>query len=283
MKKSGLLMLVLALGLTFVGCNKDVALNEEVDHEGTFEELIQVKNGETKTLDIDGDGIEEDVTYTLNRISEDDYYGNATITVNDASYDTEGCSPVDTLIIAKTNAKDKDYKILVGDEGPSCDYTTEFLSFDGKNLKSLGQVGGILETPLYDFNEGLILNHDGTITTPERANIVQTWWYDANYEIGDDKVKLIKQDFYPVKYQTKLLMDYDFYTKPNVKSEKVTLEEGQEVEFTEIDNVEWTKMIYKDKFGEEHTAYLRVEDFFFVDGDDELTTVDLFENLCMAD
>ncbi|MCQ2748906.1 MAG: hypothetical protein MJ246_02595 [Clostridia bacterium] len=237
MKKLGLIILTLALGFTITGCNNSNVEVPEEEHEGTFEELITIKNGETKTLDINGDGKEENVSYTINKFADDEYYGNATITVDDATYETEGCSPVDTLTIAKTNTKDKDYKILVGDEGPSCDFTTEFLSYDGKNINSLGTVGGILDLPLYDFNDGLVLNHDGTISTPERADIVQTWWYTANYEIGD-KVKLIKQDFYPVECQTKLLMDYDFYTKPNVKSDKVSLEEGQELEFTEIDNVE---------------------------------------------
>lgn len=277
MKKLRYLILAVALGLIIVGCEK------KVEDEVAPEDLITIKAGETATVDIDGDGEEEEVSYTLNKFEEDETYGNATITVGEASYETEGCSPIDSLTIAKVSNKDSNYKILVGDMGPSDDFTTEFLSYDGKDLKSLGKVGGILDTPLYDLNGGLKLNHDGTITTSERANIVQTWWYDANYEITDDKVKLIEQDFYPVKYDTKLLQDYSFYVKPNVSADKVTLEKDTEIEFTEIDNEEWTKMIYKDKFGEEHELYLRVEDFYFVDGDDELTTLDLFDNLCFAD
>ena len=272
MKKLYLLLTMLSL-VSLVGCSKTNV--EETSN------IISINDGESVTIDIDGDKEDDLVTFGYLDI-EDGYIGNYAVNVNGDEYVLEACGPRDTMHLVKADANKNEYLIVLGEDGPSCDYASYLLRYKDHSFIELGSVGGVIDND-FEYSDSLVFNFDGTLTAPVRADIVQTWFYNANYEIKDDKLVKEEKDFYDVDYDTELLVDFEFYKEPNENSEKTLVRSETVMKFIGLDDEKWTKVSYIDLYGEEAVAYFPVYYFGYMDEEMEVMDTDVFKNLCMAD
>lgn len=270
---------VLALTLILTACKNTEIKDNEIGNDEEIE-IIKVNKLEDVMLDLDGDKKEEKVSYKVeNYLNSDERYSS--IIINDVEYRNQNFNPVDSLYITKLKNNDEGYVLLAGDEGASSDYTTQFFKYEKGKLIDLGKIGGIYDENLFGIN--IVINGDGTVKTKERADILQTWFYDAIYELKDEKLELVKQDFYDVDHQDITLIEYEFYKEPSKDKERVKINKGTEVRFVGTDNEKWIKLEYKNVYGEDSIAYFMVEDFFYIDKENNIKATDLFQNLVFAD
>lgn len=264
---------LLSITLLMTGCNDNKDIKDEI-------EILKISELEDMMIDLDNDGKEEKVSYKIqNYLNSDERYSS--IVINDNEHRMENFNPTPNLYITKLDIKKDGYTFLVGDEGASNDYTTQFFSYEKGNLIELGKIGGIYDEN--DLGVNLSINGDGTVKTKERADILQTWFYDATYELNDGKLELIDQEFYDVNHQVTTLMDYEYYKKPLQDAEKVKISKDTELKFIGIDNEKWIMFEYKNIYGEDVVAYFMVEDYFYIDKENNVMASTLFSDLVYAD
>lgn len=273
MKKLYLLLTLFCLML-LAGCNKTT-------NDSNEENIISLKRGESVKVDVDGDKEDDLVTFEYIDI-EDEFIGNYVVNINGDEFMVDACGPRDCMHLVKEDTRKKGYLIVIGEDGPSSDYASYIVRYNNHTFKELGKVGGVIDND-FEYSDSLEFHYDGTLTAPVRASIVQTWYYNADYEIKDDKIVKVEKDFYDVDYDTELLVDYNFYEYPNENSETLAVRSETILKFIGIDDEKWTKVRYLDLYGEETEAYFPVYYFCFMDENMDVLDSDVFKNLCMAD
>ncbi|MCQ2979054.1 MAG: hypothetical protein MJ245_04575 [Clostridia bacterium] len=271
MKKLYLLVAILSMTL-LVGCG-----NEKVSDDR--ENIIRLDNNCTAYFDVDGDGEDDEIGFT---VEEDDLVGHYTLTCNDATYKEDVAGPYTFCYLVRLDESKNEYVFDLQESGMSDDYASHFIGYNNGKLVDLGSCGGIYNS---DFKpqESIEFNFDGTFKTSERAQIVQTWFYDTTYSYDKDMIIKNEEDFYHVDYDTELLTDFEFYKEPNMNAEKTLVRSETIMKFTGIDNDIWTRVEYLDLYGEKAVAYFPVYYFCYMDENMETMTSDVFKDLIFAD
>lgn len=213
--------------------------------------------GETVEFDLNSDGKKEKITYTI--VAEDEWIDNATLTVNDQTYEMPFA--VDKYLICDIDPTDKYFEIGVSSYGPSADYMTDFLHYYNGKLVSVGAVADIPD----NMSKWFRINGDGTVNAEKQLHIFQSWAACATYKLDTVKGKLIeiKDMYYP--YGTELKDDFDtlyekiyserpasyttkainLYSEPNKNSKTVAFA-AQEYIASATDDINWVYLIGKD-------------------------------------
>lgn len=279
MKKITTYLLIFSM-LFLVGCAKEENnINDE--KEKTEVEMIKLSSGSSAALDIDGDGEQENVSFESVDM-EDGFIANYIVKVNDKTFEEQVCGPHTYCYLVKMDTSKDEYTFVLGQDGPSDDYSSIFVRYKNDELVKYGEVGGVIDNT-FMYSGGIEFNGDGTFVAPVRAEMVQTWFYNANYKIEKDKIVKEEKDFYDVNFDTELLVDFEFYKAPKDNAEKTLVRSQTNMKFIGIDDEKWTKVSYLDLYGEEAVAYFPVYFFCYMDEDMEVYDGDVFKDLCMAD
>ena len=245
-----------------------------------------VKADETVTADLDGDGADEEIVYTVKD-------GAAVLTVNGAEFgaDLEAagfyCDAPETAYFALVNIDRTDslLEIAVMDAGPSDDARTSFFRYGDGALRYLGNAQG------YVFNEdGTVADMSfrgfGSVNSYVRLSVLQTWFAKADWRVGEDGVTLAAQSvFEPINSVTEVtvLADLAAYEDADAASERATLAAGTALTLVATDNVQWVQV--EDADENSYWLQLNVEAPFNVelaDGSFAAST-EALEGLSMAD
>jgi len=227
----------------------------------------EVELGKGVNVDLDGDGINENVFYSL-----------ADFKINDISYkkdieDVYWDNPDQyTFIIVDLNKNDKQKEIVLKVEGPSDDPAAHFYTYQNGLIK-LGKAETALNYTSFD-GEG---NFYGDV----RLDILQTWFAPESWSLKDNKiVRNTGHIYYPNQYMdTEIVLKEELPVYELIDSEKMTTIKPQRVRITRTDNKEKCYVEAEDG----STGWFKVTEFFkLVDLDNKIAT-DVFEGLCMAD
>lgn len=278
MKKMFTLSLVLSLTL-LCGCSSDKT------REDSDLDIIEIKANEEVSFDVDGDGEDNLVKYDAKINDEFGYIETGKLVIDDNEYyPTNACTPTKVWHAVKLDTKDNYYTFMLGDEGPSCDDTTDYVVYEDGEFKELGVTEGrLISIDGKELNDGIVLKGDHIVNVPIRCSIVQTWWYNADYEISKDKFEKKEKDFYDVDYDTELLQDMNFYLEPSLKAKTTLVRKDTIMKFIAVDDEMWTKVSYLDIYGEPAIAYFPCYGGCFLDEDYNELTADYFKDLCFAD
>lgn len=144
--------------------------------------------GDEVEFDLNSDGENEKITYTISNDGEFDF---ADLSVNGMFHQIY--FPTESFLICDIDPTDKYYEIAVSSTGMSADYSTDFLRYDNGELYWIGNVNDTIdgssesEFNLVDsFGKSLKINGDGTITAAKRLSLFQTWYADADYRLNND-------------------------------------------------------------------------------------------------
>ena len=244
--------------------NKGRSHDEQSDNappEGMSGELIYpmaIPFGKSAELDLDGDGIKEEVCQTLNK----EGYRIESFTINGVEYidlvagiaDTEGLgilsnARVDSWYIADVLTSDQNLELMIFDGGPSGDPATMFFDYVGGELIYLGYV------PAY-VNE-IAFTGDGYFTANARLDVFQTWFaahkwsiFGENRSIKEEplvfyyvdfrfKDYVIGEEYFPSSETSTLLRDVKVFAEMDTESELRLLMKGEEIRILGTDNKEW--------------------------------------------
>jgi hypothetical protein len=237
------------------------------------------KSNETVSFDIDEDGTDELIKYTVGQDGLEFWQAKLSV---DGYQDVEidgGSFQPDYFIIIKFSDKYENKMNLIGiiDYGPSSDYLTNLYSIvdptgRGKSLVSVGSVTAEIVTPdkynendMNDFNYLAVLLENEGIEAPVRLSCMsQTWFGRSLYTYYTTYVSLIDNTKkYNVDYITKndltTAKDIKLYEIKDVNTNSITIKAGEKVHLTATDNSEWVEM-YSDDGGK---GWFSLKDFTF--------------------
>lgn len=268
---------------------KNEVVNNTLQITNKTEYPVQIPIGTKCFIDLDKDGSNDSVFYTVDTIKSGNHKSVISLKVNNTEYkdklfgelgfymDTANSKWYYIVDIDKT---DNFKEIAILDEGPSGDPQTYFLRYNGNELKYIGSI------PDFPREATCKFTGDGTIIASCRLSILQTWSAPMKWELDENgHLKEVYEDmYYPYNEYTdspapKLHKDFFIYTKRDLKAEKIMVSAGSKVTFISTDNKHWVCMKTED--GKEGWFYM--EDFSHIlnDGKQVESTL-IFENLYFA-
>lgn len=257
--------------------------------------VMPVSIGAAAVADLDGDGTDEVIRYSVNSayVVDDVWYESqpSLLTVNGTELlDLNGDNPMEPFDIWIENPAVGKYYIL--DLDPSdgklelalCDwgsndwlYTHLFHYEDGK----LVNIGGFSQFP---DSEGTELHGDGTVSTRTQFDVMMTWGGIVTFALQDGQVAQVKGEFVePHLYgelEITLRTPLTVYTSPDRSADTLTLEPSdQPVTFPLTDTEHWVLVRTAD--GTEGWAYF--EGFWMVENNGEIVEdTEVFDGLLFA-
>lgn len=258
-------LVVATVGWMFVGVS------------GFEEELVVMPSTTTigmAEVDLNGDGMVDRVTLT--KVHDGDASSQSfhlLLMVNDSTVDVPGYNPVGFIDIVDLDRSDSQYELAFSDMGPSSDYTTSYVAYDGTSLRLLGTIEGLSDQTEFPG--------DGTLTTISRAHILDTWFYRDTFKLVDGDLVRLKKEFYerltpnePMKVLDRLSLQ----TSPTNAAVATTLQAGDRVTITGCDDVAWCQV----KTTTGRMGWFSVENFNQIRGTGESAEA-YFEGLSNAD
>lgn len=251
---------------------------------------IAVRTGEQAKADLDGDGKDDTVEFSMKPDSTgNSYVPHLKIDGDDfgsvLEKDDVALSSLYGAVyyIVDLDISDKYTEIAVLDDGYGDTGATSFFRYNGKKVTFLGKVGDELLGNTCDAQG------DGTVSAAERIDILETAEAGFTYELRSGELKRRTDDWYvidqsnvPESYRShKILRKVTAYEYKDRGSAKTVLTPADgPVSFTETDNEHWVKV--KTASDKEYCIYL--EDRTTVDTDGKkIDTADIFDNLYLAD
>lgn len=250
---------------------------------------IEIPIGESYMVDLDNDGIEEEVYYNaveVNRDTQEPEY--------EISFEINN---VDNINVLKKS--ERNFGGIFSEEKPGYpfntipihDYNQDYYIVDidvRDNYKEIAfeldypDVGGLIYFFRYDtggiecigllysyggINYGTYINGDGSITVESSTNLLtpHRWIIEEKYKINDEgKLKYVEETFYEGKNFSQssqshtLLIDLPVYESPDKNSNSKKLTGGTKVNFFRTDNKNWVSL----------TTENEEEFWFYIDGID---------------
>ncbi len=289
------LALVLAVVFSFSSCGKEKTEKpDEVQYpdnavmiDQTSKMPVHIPSGNPAVVDLDGDGKDDVIEYTLDSSDDTSSPVASSFTINgtefkDLLYDdflmTMDSPWGDGFYIVDIDTKDNLLEIAILDEGPSSDQVTFFFRYSEGELTYIGDIPDFPESKTCSFTG------DGTITAQLRLSVLQTWWAPATWRLNElDRLQQESQTAYvPYEEWSKsvLLEDLPLLSAKDQTSDTIIAPKGSDVIFTETDNIHWIKL--KADGGVTGWFYLNDYSTLMVNGEPR-ETVEIFKNLLFAD
>ncbi|MBQ6887908.1 MAG: hypothetical protein IJN54_10385 [Lachnospiraceae bacterium] len=274
----------------FVAEANESGYTELVEDDFAEHKIIAVPAGFPCRVDLNSDGISEDVIY------EPQSSDGINVELLFAIYPGSEClTPVsewkgevpqmispsaDFFFVVDLDSKDDYREVVILDEGFSDDPEFRFMRYQDDAIVYLGSV--FTDSP---YNE-LMINGNGKITGSGRLSIFQTWNAPFTWELEGEKIRLVEEEwYYPYNdsvtgQDVKQIKKMTVYSEPDLGAEKMALEPSDAtVTFGATDNKNWLQFFRED--GAEGWIYLNRQVFMEVDGE-EVPTEKVFENLHFA-
>ncbi len=281
--------------------NSDDPSGDPEDQPGANDPALEfpivLKCGESFSIDLDGDGAEEEITYIPSRDGEDFPWEFDSLTINgeefrDSIYDDEfytDCLVTDYWAVTDIDSSDGALEIALMDYGPSDDNVTYFFRYTDGKPEYIGYVPGFVYNGYSDSSD-MTFPGDGTVDSYMRLSVLQTWWAPASWKPGDERCfDLIAQELY-----------YPFAGKPgsdvtvtspivgyagrSADSERTVISAGTELTLAATDNREW--ILAKTGDGRELWLHLNAQDGYAYEIETERgyeSGALVLDGLCMAD
>jgi hypothetical protein len=244
-----------------------VESKKEISNSSTY---IEVPINTSYEIDMDGDGKKDVVKAIMNGLEE-----GIIIQVNDATYESNqvfGIFAAETYAIVDVDEEDSFKEIIVSDYGPSSDFLSDYLYYDGKNIIDMGVTGGL-------HNDGISIHGDGTLTSMLGLSVFQTWYGEEEYCLTENhKLSRVPQKLYNTNFPLTTKLDIKLLAEADGASKSFTVEANQAITLIGTDNEEW--ILVKDKNGQE--GWFKT-DLTTLGVPTDLDLLEIFDGVCLAD
>lgn len=134
--------------------------------------------GTTVSYDLNGDGIDEDITVDAQECAE------GQLTIGNISMKFDAISPTGYFTVINVDQAQKILLVGISDYGFSDDDMTVLYAYDGAQIGEIGFFEDILGKNSYD-RSGATCHGDGTISARVRMDILGTWMAMGLYRMGE--------------------------------------------------------------------------------------------------
>lgn len=139
-------------------------------------------------FDLDGNSVNDPFVFAATA-SIDGGLHVFTVTVGASTCRVNGSYIYGTCSVVDLDTSDAYLEIAVPEMGPSGDFATHFLWFDGAEVRTAGTVPG--SRPHIDGT--------GVVHSYARGNVLQTWFFPADYRLTPSRtLEFVERDLYPM-------------------------------------------------------------------------------------
>lgn len=161
--------------------------------------LVELPAGQTVTVDLDGDGQEEEVYYPAEKSAVENTSTEITLMIRGEKF----LLTVDENIIRESiglvdiNSEDGKYELAIRATGPSDDYVTAFYRYENGEIKEIGRTGCVIDRDSMNTWKAY-LNGAGSIYGERTLGILEIRQLDARWELDSktDTLKLYEEKNY---------------------------------------------------------------------------------------
>ena len=161
--------------------------------------LVELPAGQTVTVDLDGDGQEEEVYYPAEKSAMENNSTEITLMISGEKFRLT----VDENIIRESiglvdiNSEDGKYELAIRATGPSDDYVTAFYRYENGEIKEIGRTGCVIDRDSINTWKAY-LNGDGSIYGDRTLGILEIRQLDARWELDPktDTLQLCEEKNY---------------------------------------------------------------------------------------
>ena len=134
--------------------------------------------GTTVYYDLNGDGIDEDITVNAQE------YADGKLTIGNTSINFPAINPTGYFTVINVDQSQKILLIGISDYGFSDDDMTALYAYDGTEIAAVGFFEDVLGKNSYD-RTGATCHGDGTISARVRMDVLGTWMALGLYRLGE--------------------------------------------------------------------------------------------------
>ena len=199
-------------------------------------------------IDLDGDGIKEQIIYQTRGIGEAYYWaGEVTLIVGDAQIEHDGYNTYMDCYIASMDGLH--YYIVVGENGMSFDYVSTFYQYENGSLSNVGTM----------YTHPYILEmYPDKVLSPEKCDYFQSQNVKFRYELSNGLFVKREDDYYD--YMQNIVtanQKISLYREKDSTEAFIVLHKGDEVQVMGGDMKNWV-LLKKVSTGEE--GWLQVDE-----------------------
>lgn len=210
----------------------------DFDIEG-FTECYEFAQNQTFTMDLNGDGIQEEISYKFITDVEDDTIASCSIEINGQLQLTKEGFWEPYLWVVDIDAEDEYKELILFDHGLSSDPVDSYYYYDGEELIFMGSVSGHLNSE--DYIE------DGIVHAIRRFDILGTKYYRWDYELTDEHLlQEIGYEYAEANIPVIAQEEIGIYTQADIHSKKSIYERGTSFIALGSDLKEWIKVKLQD-------------------------------------
>ena len=195
--------------------------------------------GTTVSFDLNGDGIDEDITVQAKE------YEDGLLTVGSTELEIIAIQPTGYFTIVNVDQNQKFLLVGVSDYGFSADDMTILYAYDGSEIAEVGYFEDLLGETGYNVT-GAVCHGDGTISARVRMNVLGTWAASGLYRMGEAGLEDVTQLYYYLDWEgvdsgweVTMNMELPMYTDSDQNSAQVTVPAETMVRMTAIKNGQW--------------------------------------------
>ena len=134
--------------------------------------------GTTVSYDLNGDGIDEEITVAAQE------YADGLLTIGSTSMKFDAISPTGYFTVINVDKSQSFHLVGISDYGFSDDDMTALYAYDGAKIHEVGFFEDILGKNSYD-RTGATCHGDGTISARVRMDVLGTWTAMGLYRMGE--------------------------------------------------------------------------------------------------
>lgn len=250
--------------------------------------LVEIPAGQTVTVDLDGDGQEEEIYYPAEKSAVENTSMEIALIINGEKF----LLTVDENIIRESiglvdiNSEDGKYELAIRATGPSDDYVTAFYRYENGEIKEIGRTGCVIDRDSTNAWKAY-LRGDGSIYGERTLGILEIRQLDARWELDPktDTLQLYEKKNYNYssdnwlepflgwrwEHPYKLTGGILIYDQMDRTSEHMTItgKKARIIQFLSTDGKNWVEAeIFMN--GEFKRGWLYIKDFIEIEvGEDQ--------------
>lgn len=250
--------------------------------------LVELPAGQTVTVDLDGDGQEEEIYYPIEKSAVENTSMEIALIISEEKF----LLTVDENIIRESiglvdiNSEDGKYELAIRATGPSDDYVTAFYRYENGEIKEIGRTGCVIDRDSTNAWKAY-LRGDGSIYGDRTLGILEIRQLDARWELDPktDTLQLYEKKNYNYssdnwlepflgwrwEHPYKLTGGILIYDQMDRTSEHMTItgKKARIIQFLSTDGKNWVEAeIFMN--GEFKRGWLYIKDFIEIEvGEDQ--------------
>jgi len=224
-----------------------------------------IHKNETILVDLDGDGIEDSITFNADN-------RNYQITINEFTINGRGEGIIGSFAVVDLDSRDNIKEIVISEQGPSDDPQSTFFYYTGAEIKQMGKTYSL-------FYDGITFDGWGGLIIRSRGSFLHTWFFNIPYRLSSDHIlEKIPDQIYKTDCSLFLKQQLNIYNDRDEKSNFLVLEPTTIITITGTDNERWCSVKTLDGI----KGWFFVEKYYFINGTG-IEAYNIFDGLSYTD